>query len=183
MLSACSSSSVNSTEQAKQAYLGLDESIDKAITLGFKGYNDSTNANIPPETAPGDVSGTMTVTGQVDHGVSVNKVMNLQEQLTTYADTDAGITYDTSADSGTDGALAALGMTLANVPNGTMNGSLDGTYGMTGALKGLVTLQVTFTSDLQPGAGDAGVERKPGTTHITGTATSGSGVYQIDITK
>ena len=179
---ACSSSGVDSTEKAKQAYLGLDESIDKAITLGFKGYNDSTNANIPPETAPGDVSGSMTVTGQVDHGVSVNRVMNLQETVTNYSDTDAGIVYDTNSDAGTDGAPAALGMTLANVPTGTMNGSLDGTYGMSGALQGLVTLSVTFNSDLEPN--DAGgVERKPGTTHITGTAVSGNGTYAIDVTK
>ena len=179
---ACSSSGVDSTETAKQAYLGLDESIDKAITLGFKGYNDSTNANIPTETAPGDVSGTMAVTGQVDHGVSTNKVMNLQETLTTYSDTDAGVIYDTSSDAGTDGAPAALGMTLQNVPTGTMSGSLDGTYGMSGALEGLVTLSVTFNSDLE--ANDAGgVERKPGTTHITGTAVSGNGTYQIDVTK
>ncbi len=182
IVSSCSSSSVNSTEQAKQAYLGLDESIDKAIALGFKGYNAATSANIPTEQTNGDLSGTMTVTGQVDKGVSANKQMRLLETLTTYSDTDAGIVYDTSSDAGTDGAPAALDMSLMNVPTGTLSGSLDGTYGMSGALKGIVTLQVTFNGDLE--ANDAGgVERKPGTTHITGTATSGSGVYQIDVTK
>ncbi len=173
---------MNSTEQAKQAYLGLDESIDKAITLGFKGFNDSTSANIPTEQTTGDIFGTMTVTGQVDHGVSTNKQMRLLETLTTYSDTDAGIVYDTNSDAGTDGAPATLNMSLANVPNGTLTGSLDGTYGMSGTLKGLVELSVTFNGQLEPN--DAGgVERKPGTTVITGTATSGSGVYQINITK
>ena len=182
MLTACSSSSVNSTEQAKAAYLGLDESIDKAITLGFKGFNEAKSANIPTESTNGDLSGTMTVTGQVDQGVSANKQMRLLEALDTYSDTDAGIVYGTSTDAGTDGAPATLDMSLQGIPNGSLNGSLNGTYGMTGALKGTVALSVTFTGTLEPG-GDGGVDRKPGTTHITGTATSGSGVYQIDITK
>jgi hypothetical protein len=182
IVSACSSSSVNSDEQARQAYLGLDESIDKAITLGFKGFNEAKSANIPTETTTGDVSGTMTVTGQVDQGVSANKQMRLLETLDTYSDTDAGIVYDTNSDAGTDGAPAALDMSMQGIPTGTLSGSLDGTYGMSGSLKGLVTLQVTFNGQLE--ANDAGgVERKPGATHITGTATSGSGVYQIDVTK
>ena len=182
MLSACSSGSVNSNDQAKQAYLGLDESIDKAITLGFKGYNAASSANIPSESTNGDLSGTMTVTGQVDQGVSANKQMRLLEALDDYSDTDAGIVYSTATDSGTDGAPASLGMSLQGIPNGSLSGSLNGTYGMTGALKGTVDLAVTFTGSLEPN--DAGgVERKPGSTHITGTATSGSGVYQIDLTR
>lgn len=182
IVSSCSGGgSVNSNEQARQAYLGLDESIDKAITLGFKGFNAAQSANIPTEQTTGDLSGTMTVTGQVDQGVSANKQMRLLETLTNYSDTDAGIIYDTNSDAGTDGAPANLDMSLQGIPTGTLSGSLDGTYGMSGALKGLVTLQVTFNGQLQQG--DAGVERKPGSTHITGTATSGTGVYQIDITK
>jgi hypothetical protein len=179
---ACSSGGVDSNEAAKEAYLGLDESIDKAITLGFQGFNDSTNANIPTEQTTGDVSGTMTVTGQVDQGVSANKQMRLNEALGDYSDTDAGIVYDTSTDAGTDGAPAVLGMSLQGIPTGSLSGNLDGTYGMSGALKGLVTLSVTFNGQLE--ANDAGgVDRKPGTTHITGTATSGSGVYNIDVTR
>jgi hypothetical protein len=181
LVSCSSNGSVDSNETAKQAYLGLDESIDKAIALGFKGYNDANSANIPTEQTTGDVSGTMTVTGQVDQGVSANKQMRLLEQLSSYSDTDAGVVYDTSADAGTDGAPGNLGMSLQGIPNGTLSGSLDGTYGMHGSLQGLVTLSVTFNGDLQQG--DAGVERKVGTTHITGTATSGNGVYQIDVTR
>ena len=179
---ACSNNGgVDSNETAKQAYLGLDESIDKAITLGFQGYNDAKSANIPAEQTNGDVSGTMTVTGQVDQGVSANKQMRLLEALAEYADTDAGVVYDTSADAGSDGAPATLDMSLQGIPSGTLSGSLDGTYAMRGALAGLVTLTVSFDGQLEPN--DAGgVERKPGTTHITGTATSGSGTYAIDIT-
>ena len=182
VVSCSSGGGVNSTEQAKQAYLGLDESIDKAITLGFDGYNAASSANIPTQQTTGDISGTMTITGQVDKGVSANKQMRLLEQLDDYSDTDAGIVYATSTDAGTDGAPAALNMSLQNVPTGTLTGSLDGTYGMTGSLQGTVALAVTFNGDLQ--ANDAGgVERKPGTTHITGTATSGTGVYNIDVTR
>lgn len=178
MLSACSSSSVNSNDQAKQAYLGLDESIDKAITLGFKGFDEASSANIPTETANGDVSGTMAITGQVDQGASANKTMRLAEALTTYADTDAGITYDTTTDAGSP----ALDMKLSGIPSGTVSGTLVGTYAMTGALEGEVTLDVTFSGGIE--ANDAGgVERTPGQTHITGTATSGSGVYTIDLTR
>ncbi len=183
IVSSCSGGgSVNSNDQAKQAYLGLDESIDKAITLGFAGFNAAKSANIPTEQTNGDLTGTMTVTGQVDKGVSATKQMRVLETLTNYSDTDAGIIYDTNSDAGTDGAPATLDMSLQGIPNGTLTGSLDGTYGMSGTLKGIVNLSVTFNGQLEPN--DAGgVERKPGTTQITGTATSGSGVYQINITK
>jgi len=116
--------------------------------------------------------------GQVDQGASANKGMRLQETLTTYSDSDAGITYDTNTDAG----LPELDMQLKGIPTGTLDGTLVGTYGMTGALKGEVALNVAFSGALE--ANDAGgVERKPGSTHITGTATSGSGVYQIDLTR
>jgi len=46
--------SVDSDEQARRAYLGLDESISRSLALGFMGYNAASNANIPTETAPGD---------------------------------------------------------------------------------------------------------------------------------
>jgi hypothetical protein len=173
---------VNSNDQAKQAYLGLDESIDKAITLGFKGFNEASSANIPTETGNGDVSGTITITGQVDQGASANKQMRLVEAVDNYSDSDSGITYGTTTDAGTDGASATLDMSLQGIPTGTLSGSLNGTYGMKGKLTGTVELAVTFTSGLE--ANDAGgVERAPKSTHIIGTATSGSGVYQIDLTR
>jgi hypothetical protein len=53
---------------------------------------------------------------------------------------------------------------------------------VTGALKGQVALAISFVGTLE--ANDAGgVERKPESTHITGTATSPSGTYAIDITR
>jgi hypothetical protein len=169
---------VNSTDAAKAAYLGLDKSIDKAITEGFAGFNTASSANIPTETASGDISGTMAITGQVDQGQSANKGMRLNETLSAYADTDAGITYDTDPDAG----AAALGMQLKGIPTGSLTGTLSGVYDMTGALKGPVTLALSFTGTLE--ATDAGgVDRKPGTTHITGTATSPSGTYAVDVTR
>jgi len=55
---------------------------------------------------------------------------------------------------------------------------------MTGDLQGSVTLNLTFTGQLQANANDPKiVERKPGTTHITGTATSGSATYSVDVTR
>jgi hypothetical protein len=55
---------------------------------------------------------------------------------------------------------------------------------MDGALKGPVDLNLSFTGQLQPNAVDAKkVERKPGTTHITGTATASGTSYAVDITR
>src|SRR5262245_6992040 len=72
---------VNSDEQARRAYLGLDPSIDKAIQAGFDGFNSASSANISPQTKTGTASGMLTVTGQVDQGASANKGMRLSEAL------------------------------------------------------------------------------------------------------
>lgn len=169
---------VTSTDDAKRAYLGLDASIDKAITLGFDGYNAASSANIPPQTAKGAKSGTMTVSGQVDQGASSNKTMNLTVAMTAYSD-DGLITYATP-----NGALPALGLSLKKIPNGTFSGELSGGFGMSGGLSGSVTLTLTFSGSLEPDPSDiAHVRRKPGTTHITGAATSGTATYSIDITR
>ncbi len=178
---ACSSdnsnTAVTSADTAKTAYIGLDASIDKAISLGFAGFNAASSANIPPQTANGNVGGTLIVSGQVDRGASANKTMNLTEAMTAYTD-DGKITYGTTA------TAPALSMKLANIPTGTMNGTLAGTYSMTGTLTGSVSLNVSFTAGLMAGdGGNTTVARKPGTTHITGTATSGNGTYAIDITR
>jgi hypothetical protein len=169
---------VKSTADAEHAYLGLDGSIDKAITLGFDGFNAATNANIAPQTASGDSKGSMTVTGQVDQGSSSNKTMHLSEALATYSD-DGHLQYDTDAS-----ALPALDMMLSKVPTGTLGGTLQGSFKISGDLTGSVTLDLTFTGSLQPSAADpTKVERQPGTTHITGTATSGSDTYTVDVTR
>jgi hypothetical protein len=181
---------VHSTDDARRAYLGLDASVDKAITLGFQGFNAASSANIPTQQTTGNASGTMSIGGQVDQGNSSNKTMRLTDTLTAYSD-DGVTAYDSS------GSPAALSMKLANVPTGTLSGTLDGTFVMSSApdagatspdagapLVGNVTLSLTFTGDLQPDPTDATkVQRKPGTTHITGTASAGGFTYQVDVTR
>ena len=167
---------VSSTEDAKKAYLGLDPSVDKAITLGFAGFNAASSANIDPQSADGGVSGTMTVTGQVDQGVSNNKGMRLFDALANYSD-DGKVTYNTDQNS-----LPALTINLKNIPTGTLDGSLNGSFLMSGQLSGQVSLALSFAGQLEAGA-DGGVQRKAGTTHITGTATSPAGTYNVDVTR
>ena len=167
---------VSSSADAEAAYLGLDAHIDKAITLGFAGFNSASSANIAPQTTTGTVTGTLTVSGQVDQGNSSNKTMNLVEALAMYND-DGKVTYDTDA-----AALPLLGLSLKGIPTGTLSGSLDGDYKMTGKLEGTVTLALIFAGVLQAGAGST-VERKPGTTTITGTATSKYGTYAVGLTR
>ena len=167
---------VSSAEDAKKAYMGLDPSVDKAITLGFAGFNAATSANIDPQTADGGVSGTMTVTGQVDQGASANKGMRLYDALSNYSD-DGQVKYNTD-----QAALPALTINLKGIPTGTLDGSLNGSFLMSGQLSGQVSLALTFAGQLEAGTG-GGVQRKPGTTHITGTATSPAGTYNVDVTR
>lgn len=183
---ACSSdNTVSSDEQARRAYLGLDKSIGKSITLGFDGFNSSTNANISPQTSVGDGGGMLVITGQVDHGASANKNMRLYVGMTDYTDgkftvdgADISITY------ATDTAQASqpyLSMMLSGIPTGTIAGSLAGTYHMTGDLADDATLNLTFTGHLQAGANNT-VERVVGSTVVTGTATASNGTYNVMVT-
>ncbi|MFO0761775.1 MAG: hypothetical protein U0359_35355 [Byssovorax sp.] len=172
----CSGDNVGSEEDAKRAYQGLDASIDKAIDLGFDGFNAAKSANIDPQETKGAKTGTMTIGGKVDQGASNNKTMNLTETLVMYSD-DGKLTYDTGA------TLPTIDMKLSKIPDGTLSGTLSGDFTLSGDdLKGPVTLSLTFNGDLQAGSGTA-VVRKPGTTHITGTATSDYGTYNVDITR
>jgi hypothetical protein len=174
--SACGSDSVSSVGDAQNAYLGLDLSIDKAITLGFNGFNSASSANISPQTTTGATAGTLTVTGQVDQGASANKGMRLFTAFVNYSD-NGEITYNTSSAS-----LPALNMMLLNIPTGTLTGTLVGTVTMTGDEQGELVLNLTFAGQLQAGVGGI-VERKPGTTRITGTATSSAGTFNVDVTR
>jgi hypothetical protein len=167
---------VSSSADAQKAYLGLDPSVDRAITLGFDGFNSASSANISPQSADGGVSGSMTVTGQVDQGTSANKGMRLLDALSNYSD-DGKITYSTDAN-----ALPALTINLKNIPTGTLDGSLDGAFSMSGGLSGQVSLALSFTGQLAAGPNNT-VVRQPGTTHITGTATSAAGTYPVDVTR
>jgi len=178
---ACGGDNVSSTEDAQKAYLGLDPSVDKAITLGFAGFNEvssggSPGANISPQSADGGVSGTMTVTGHVDNGNSSNKVMNLFDALSNFSD-DGKVTYNTDSS-----ALPQLNITLKNFPDGGLDGSLAGAFMMSGGLSGQVSLALSFAGQTQAGPNNT-VVRKPGTTHITGTATSPAGTYNVDVTR
>lgn len=183
---ACSSDdSVSSDAQARRAYLGLDKSIGKSIALGFDGFNTSSSANISPQMTAGDAGGMLVITGQVDHGSSANKNMRLYVGMTAYTDgifkdgdTDVAITYATDT---TQTAQPFLSMMLSGIPTGTVTGTLVGTYHMTGDLADDAMLNLSFTGQLQAGANNT-VERKPGTTMVTGTATSGAGTYNVMVT-
>jgi hypothetical protein len=119
----------------------------------------------------------MTVTGQVDQGSSDNKEMNLNDALSNYSD-DGKLTYNTDA-----AALPALDISLKNFPNGTLNGTLNGSFMMSGDLSGQVSLALTFSGQTEAGPDAGTVLRKVGTTHITGTATSPAGTYNVDVTR
>ena len=184
---------VTSEEQARRAYLGLDSAVGKAIQLGFDGYNAASSANIPDQTTNGTASGTLTIAGRVDAGVSTNKVMNLSVAMTNYSDGQldlagekVAVTYATSTDV-TVQPLPALDLTLHNIPSATSdpNGSFDGTlvgpFQMTGDLTGDVTLNLALTGSIE-NDGSGNIRRVAGSTQVTGTATAGDGVYNVDIT-
>jgi hypothetical protein len=174
----CGGDGVSSAADAEAAYKGLDSSIDQAIQLGFDGFNAASSATIPPQTGKGAKTGTMTISGKVDQGSSSNKTMSLNEALTMYSN-DGKLTYATM-----DSALPTLDMKLSKVPDGTLTGTLAGAYTISGDLAGTVTLNLSFSGALQPLASDATkVERKPGATHITGSAVSDFGTYDVDLTR
>lgn len=186
LLLACGGPSVSSDEQARRAYLGLDRAIGKALTLGFAGFNSASSANIAPQTAAGDKSGTLTVTGQVDQGASANKGMRLNVGMSGYSDGDivpdggtrVSVTYSTP-DAGT--AQPDLDLQLKNIPSGTIDGTLVGPFTMSGDLTGDVTLDLAMTGMIESD-GDGGTRRKPGTVNVTGTAKAGGGTFNVNLT-
>lgn len=181
-LQACNCGGVGSEEDARLAYIGLDQSVDRAIALGLQGFNAASSANIDPQSGSGDVSGTLTVGGQVDQGASTNKGLRLTLLMVEYADEapEDGLEVQYATE---PAAPPALDLQLKNIPNGTFTGTLKGTFVMVGDLEGDVTLNLTLAGDLEStGTGDD-VRRKPGTTRITGTATSAYGEYAVDLTR
>ena len=169
-------SGVASDEQARRAYVGLDVAIDKAINLGFDGFNAASSANIPAQMTTGTAAGTLKITGQVDQGASANKGMRLITEFTGYSD-DTKLFYKTVT-----GKTQELNMQLKGIPTGTLDGDANWTLDMTGELAGQITLKIAFTGTLQSGPNST-VIRKPGSTRITGTCTSGPGIYNIDVTR
>jgi hypothetical protein len=187
LVAACDGSDIDSDEEARRAYLGLDESIAKSITLGFQGFNTAQSANISPQNTTGLSAGTLTITGQVDQGASANKGMRLRVGMVGYTDgetviDDDGntivITYDTDANVDLQPALT---MQLKNIPTGTLEGSLRGVYRMSDDLTGTAELNLNFGGTLQDG-GDGTVLRVPGSTRVTGTVVSGDGEFVVDLT-
>jgi hypothetical protein len=93
---------------------------------------------------------------------------------------DGKVTYDTPAAQGA--ALPRLVLSLKKIPTGTLNGTLTGDFAMSGDLKGTVTLNLTIAGARQAGP-DGKVQRRPGSTRITGTAVSSPGTYNVDVTR
>lgn len=185
----CSDDGIDSNEEARRAYLGLDPSIAKSLTLGFAGFNSATSANIDPQMTTGTATGTLAITGQVDQGASDNKGMRLYVGMVDYSDGDVVIkqdggdiivhlTYDTST---VQTEQPFLSLSLRNIPTGTFTGTLTGTYHLQGDIDADVMLNLTMSGMIRDAGGGA-TERAPGTTTITGTATSGDGVYDVNVT-
>jgi hypothetical protein len=183
----CGDDKVSSDEQARRAYLGLDKAVEKSLQLGFAGFNAASSANIPPQSAPGDASGTLNITGQVDQGSSANKGMRLRVGMTGYSDgkitvsekeDPVDITYQTTTDTTLQPALT---LSLRNIPTGTFTGTLTGAFQMTGDIEGDVTLNLTMSGEIEDD-GTGKVRRKAGTTTVTGTAKAGDGEYQVNLT-
>lgn len=183
----CACGDVGSEEEARIAYLGVDEVVTKALALGFAGFNAASSANIPAQADEGEESGTIDVTGQVDQGASANKGMRLQVALADYSDgriddpetevdDEIAIVYATA-----EGAPLVLDMQLRDIPTGTLTGSLTGTVGMEGDLEGELELAISFSGAIEDN-GAGGTERVAGSTEVSGTATSANGSYGIDTT-
>jgi len=185
LFGACTSDSVDSNEQARRAYLGLDPSVEKSMNLGFAGFNAATSANIPDQMAAGTETGTLVIGGQVDQGSSSNKGMRLTVDMTKYS--DGPFEVDSNHDKydityATDMATPpALDLQLKGIPTGMLTGTLAGTYHLTGDIEGDVVLSLTIAGTMADG-GNGTVTRAPGSTTITGTATQGSGVYNVNVT-
>ena len=170
---------------AEVAYMGLDRGVDRALELGFDGFNDpDESANIPPQQAPGAYAGTMHVSGKVDSGESTNKNMDLDVGLTGYSDGPIlGYTEDDEEEIIIyyDGAMNLI-MSMKGLPNAELTGSFGGIVTMSGHLEGPVTLSLQFTGRTED-AGGGLIQRQPGTLHIFGTATSDYGVFDVNITR
>jgi len=188
-LTGCSDDDISSDTEARWAYLGFDAAIDKALNLGFDGFNAANSANIPDQNGVGDVDGTMVVGGQVDQGASANKEMRLVVTLVAYYDgpvrddiediDDLDVTYDTP-----EAMPLELDLSLRSIPNGTFTGTLTGTALLSGDLDAEGTFALALSGEIQEDPADASlVIRKPGTLTIQGSVTSSSGVYDVDVTR
>jgi hypothetical protein len=186
---ACSSDDVSSEEDARIAYLGLHRMIDRALNMGMAGYNEASSANIPTQERTGDVTGTITITGQVDQGVSPNKEMRLDIDLVEYrddilveGDLDAGLGVAIVYDTDPEETAPRVELSLRNIPDGTFTGTLRGSFLMTGDLEGRVTLDLQLSGDIEEVPNSEGdIRRVPGSTTVSGSAESRYGVFDVDL--
>jgi len=143
----------------------------------------------------GMAGGTLTISGQVDKGNSANKTMRLDVGMVNYDDgdivvNDKGDTIRVVYNTNTDKTMQPyLDLKLANVPTGTLSGTLSsnstmtGVYILSGDLSGELTLNVTISGMLKAGPNAGDVLRVPGSTTVSGTATNkDGGVYNIMLT-
>jgi hypothetical protein len=73
-------------------------------------------------------------------------------------------------------------LSMKGLPNADLTGSFRGTVTMSGYLEGPVTLNLSLTGKTED-AGGGLIQRAPGTFHISGTATSDYGVFNVDLTR
>lgn len=174
---------VSSDEAAEAACRGLDGAVDRGLSLGLRGYNMASSANIPDLQEDGASAGEMTIAGQVDQGESDNKGLRLTMALDGYSDTlgddgEPDIVYDTDPD-----ALPELNFQLRDIPEGTLEGTLVGDFAMDLALEGAVRLDLSLSGAIETDPDDApAIRRVEGSTSVTGTATSDYGEYEVDLT-
>lgn len=176
-LSACGGprGEIDNEVAVRVAYLGLDRGVDRAIDLGFAGFNAANSANIPEQMDVGDLSGTMVVGGQVDQGASANKGMRLEVTLDDYSDgpvEDVDVFYE--------GGPTNLDMSFKGLPNASLTGTWTGSFVLGGDLAGPVTLNLSFTG-MTEDAGDGTIRRVVGSIHVTGDVTSNYGTYPVDV--
>lgn len=186
LLIGCGGGKISSDQEAEYAYLGLDGAVSRSLKLGLQGFNAASSANLDAQSESGDVSGTLTVTGQADQGSSDNKGLRLDLLMVDYADIEdlndddddeLLITYDTDPE-----AMPAIDLQLKDMPDGTLSGTLVGTFFMSGDLEGPADLNLSLEGTTEEDPAQPGYTRRvEGATAVTGTASSGDGVYEVDV--
>lgn len=176
---------VDSEDDARLTSLGLNAIVVDALQLGFDGFNAADSANIPTQSADGDEAGTITVDGQVDQGASDNKGMRLTVTLDGYInellddpetddEEELRFLYSTA-----DGAPLNLELSLRDIPNGTLSGTLAGTVLVEEDLEAEVEVSLSFAGTIEDD-GNGGTTPTDGGTNVTGTVESASGSFDVD---